>query len=99
MFILLKGLEDYMLSCASKKHFGIDCIGCGFQRSVALLFKGDVVASFLMYPALYPMMLFFVFLIFDMIIKIKHSEKIKLSLAGLTLLAAVINYILKLFIN
>jgi len=99
MFILLKGLDDYMLSCASKKHFGFECIGCGFQRSVALLLKGDLVASFTMYPALYPMMLFFVFLIFDMVIKIRHSEKIKLGLASLTLLAAVINYTLKLFIN
>lgn len=99
MFLLLKTLEDYMLPCMSKTHFGVDCIGCGFQRSAVLLLKGDFVASFLMYPALYPMILFFAFLIFDLFIKIKYSEKLKLTLACLTLIVAVSNYIIKLFFN
>ncbi|APY09554.1 hypothetical protein BWZ20_01030 [Winogradskyella sp. J14-2] len=88
-----------MLPCMSKTHFGLDCIGCGFQRSAVLLIKGDFVASFFMYPALYPMLLFFAFLIFDTFKKIKHSEKLKLTLACLTLIAAVGNYTLKLFLT
>ena len=99
MFLLVKGLEDYMLPCVTKKYFGIDCIGCGLQRSAVLFLKGQFVDSFLMYPALYPMLLFFAFLIFDLFIKKNHSEKIKLALAACTLLAAVTNYILKLYIN
>ncbi|MGS0524465.1 DUF2752 domain-containing protein [Zobellia nedashkovskayae] len=29
-----------MLPCLNKKLFGIDCPGCGLQRSIVLFFKG-----------------------------------------------------------
>ncbi|WP_299097991.1 DUF2752 domain-containing protein [Winogradskyella sp.] len=99
MFLLIKSIEDYMLPCVIKEHFGFDCIGCGLQRSAVFFINGQFLDAFLMYPALYPMLLFFVFLIFDMFKKIEHSEKIKLGLASLILIAAVTNYILKLFVN
>lgn len=88
-----------MLPCVIKEHFGFDCIGCSLQRSAVFFINGQFLDAFLMYPALYPMLLFFVFLIFDMFKKIEHSEKIKLGLASLILIAAVTNYILKLFVN
>lgn len=53
VFHFLAHLEEYMLPCASKKLFGIECPGCGFQRSVLLLFDGEFVAAFQMYPAIY----------------------------------------------
>ena len=88
-----------MLPCVIKEHFGFDCIGCGLQGSAVFFIKGQFLDALLMYPALYPMLLFFVFPIFDMFKKIEHSEKIKLGLASLILIAAVSNYILKLFVN
>ncbi|MFA7446524.1 MAG: DUF2752 domain-containing protein, partial [Flavobacteriaceae bacterium] len=45
-------MEDYMLPCMNKKLFGIDCMGCGIQRSVALLLRGEFVEAFYMYPAI-----------------------------------------------
>ena len=33
------------------------CPFCGFQRSVASLLRGDLKTSFLIYPALFPMLL------------------------------------------
>jgi hypothetical protein len=50
-------LETYMLPCLNKKIFGVDCLGCGMQRSISLLLKGDFVAAFYMYPAIYPLLL------------------------------------------
>jgi hypothetical protein len=99
MFLAIRGLEDYMLPCFNKKLFGFDCMGCGLQRSIVLMLKGQFIDSFLMYPALYPMICFFVFLIFNSFIKIKYNEKIKLVLAGLILLTAIISYIIKMFIH
>ena len=51
-------LEKYMFPCFSKTLFGIECLGCGFQRSFVLLFQGDFSGSFKMYPALLTTFLF-----------------------------------------
>ena len=40
-----------MLPCFFKHLTGFDCPGCGFQRSVLALFRGDFVASLQLYPA------------------------------------------------
>lgn len=99
MLISAKGLEDYMLPCLSKKLLGFECMGCGLQRSVVLLTKGEFVEAFFMYPAIYPIIFLFVFLIFDYSTTIKYSEKIKLGLTSITFIVAVTNYILKFFSN
>jgi uncharacterized membrane protein len=51
-------LEKYMLPCLSKTLFGIECLGCGFQRALFLLFQGNFIAAFKMYPAVYSTLLF-----------------------------------------
>ena len=51
-------LEKYMFPCLSKTLFGIECLGCGFQRSLVLFLQGDFSASFKMYPALLTTFLF-----------------------------------------
>lgn len=88
--------EDYMLPCLTKKIFGIECFGCGFQRSLSFLFQGDFVAAFKMYPGIYPLFALGVFLILNLFLKIKNAEKIKITLVVLSILFIVINYILKL---
>lgn len=51
--------EDYMIPCMNKKLFGVECMGCGTQRSLLLLWHGDFVGAFRMFPAIYTMLLFF----------------------------------------
>ena len=51
-------LEKYMFPCLSKTLFGIECLGCGFQRSFLMLLQGDYSGSFKMYPALLTTFLF-----------------------------------------
>jgi len=48
-----------MIPCLSKTLFGIECLGCGFQRAVLLLLKGEWSAAFAMYPAVYSMLAMF----------------------------------------
>jgi hypothetical protein len=69
-------MEEYMLPCLSKKLFGIDCLGCGIQRAVVLLFKGEFAAAFYMYPAIYTMLLFFSFIGISFIDKSRNYHKI-----------------------
>ncbi|MEZ4797326.1 MAG: DUF2752 domain-containing protein [Flavobacteriaceae bacterium] len=88
--------EDYMLPCLTKKFFGIECFGCGFQRSAVLLFQGEFVAAFKMYPAIYTLLLFAGFLVTNMFFKFKNEERIKLILVVLNIVIIVTNYIIKI---
>ncbi|KVV16084.1 hypothetical protein AP058_00385 [Flavobacterium sp. TAB 87] len=51
-----------MFPCLSKTLLGVDCLGCGFQRALLLLFQGEFKAAFLMYPAIFSSLLFLIFL-------------------------------------
>lgn len=48
-----------MLPCPSKLLLGLECPGCGLQRSFLALMRGDVVESLKLYPALMPLLITF----------------------------------------
>ena len=87
--------EDYMLPCFWKKNYNIECFGCGLQRSVALIFEGEFVAAFNMYPAIYTLILMFLFLIGHIKFQFKIGHKILLSLFIINIIIIITNYILK----
>ena len=88
--------EQYMMPCLNKKIFGFDCLGCGLQRAVNLLFHGEFVAAFKMYPAVYPLILLFVFIGVNLFFKFKYSNKIINTLAILTVIIIVVSYLIKI---
>jgi hypothetical protein len=88
--------EDYMLPCLTKKFLGIECFGCGLQRSVVLLFQGEFMAALFMYPAIYSLILFAGFLIINLFYNFKYAEKIKLILVVLNVVIIVTSYIIKI---
>lgn len=96
LFALHLNARDYMLPCMNKKIFGFDCPGCGMQRAAHLLFQGDFVGAFKMYPAIYPIMLLLIFLISTFFVKIKYAPQIKLILMLLTAGTIIISYVIKM---
>ena len=93
---LLNSPEDFMLPCLSKQILGLECFGCGLQRSTLLVFQGEFIAAFKMYPAIYTLFMFALFLAFNLFYKIKYSEKIKITLVVLNIIIIVISYIIKI---
>lgn len=89
------GIENYMLPCFTKKLWGIDCPGCGLQRAIVFLIKGDFSAAFEMYPAIYPMLALLSFVILDKLISFKFSSIITITLTILTVGTIITNYIFK----
>ena len=87
--------EKYMLPCFSKKIFGVDCPGCGIQRSVSLILHGEFVAAFKMYPAIYTLILLFGFLLLNNFYTIKFSNKIIITLTSITVFLILSNYLFK----
>ncbi|MEP2689763.1 DUF2752 domain-containing protein [Maribacter dokdonensis] len=93
--ILFLALENFMLPCFTKQLLGVDCPGCGLQRSLLFLSKGEFVSAFLMYPAIYPMLALFAFLGINKLYPIKHSNTITIILMVCTVGFILTNYILK----
>ena len=85
-------MEEYMLPCMNKKLFGVDCFGCGTQRSLALLLKGDFVGAFNMYPAIFTTLLFFVVVGLHFIDKSRNYHKAIISLAVINAIIMVVSY-------
>ena len=86
-----------MLPCFWKKNTGIDCFGCGMQRSVALISQGKFIDAFYMYPAIYSLILMFIFLVVHIFFKIKNGHKILIYLFIVNICIIVINFFLKIF--
>jgi hypothetical protein len=88
-------MEEYMVPCLSKKLFGIDCFGCGIQRSFVLLMQGEFEAAFYMYPAIYSMILFFAVIGLQLIQKNRSYHSWIVSLGIITAAIMVVSYFYK----
>jgi hypothetical protein len=89
-------LEAHLLSCPSKTYLHIECPGCGLQRSVIALLKGDAVTSFRLYPATIPILLLFTFTLMHLRFKFtRGAAAIKYTQAGIAIVIAVF-YIYKI---
>ncbi len=97
-FMELKLKEADMLPCMSKQVLGVECPGCGLQRAVALLLQGDLLASFAMYPGLYPMLSLFLFIGLDRIFHFTMGPKIISGLGILTVSTILLNFLLNVII-
>ncbi|OBX21090.1 MULTISPECIES: DUF2752 domain-containing protein [Bizionia] len=88
--------EDFMLPCLNKQIFGFDCMGCGLQRSISLIYHGELVAAFKMYPAVFPLIALFIFIGLNIFFKFQHSNKIINILAIATVIVIIGSFTLKL---
>nr|WP_317169738.1 DUF2752 domain-containing protein [Hanstruepera ponticola] len=87
-----------MLPCLNKKLLGFDCMGCGLQRSLLLIYQGEFVSAFYMYPAVYTLIPLFLLIGLNVFLKVKRLNKIINLLAILSISIIIINFILK-FLN
>lgn len=85
-----------MLPCLNKKLFGIDCPGCGLQRSVVLVSKGEFKNAFYRFPPIYTSFLFIIVVFFHFTLKKKITSKLIIILAILNTVITIVAYILKM---
>jgi hypothetical protein len=95
--VFLKWLQGHLAPCPFKYLTGIDCPGCGFQRSVLALVQGDLHTSFSVYPPAIPLLLFFAYGIADGFFKLDtKKEVVKKTLFIVIGSMVMISYIIKL---
>ena len=87
--------EDFMLPCMNKSLFGIECFGCGTQRALLLVFKGEFVQAFYTFPAIYTTILFFIIIGLHFLDKSRDYHKLIIFLAILNAIIMIISYFYK----
>ena len=85
-----------MLPCMNKSLFGVDCIGCGIQRSLLLLVNGEFTKALYQFPAVYTTLLLFGLIGLHLIDKKRNYQKIIIGLAIINALIMIISYIYKI---
>ena len=88
--------EDYMIPCLNKKLFGFECLGCGLQRSLLLLWHGEFIEAFKMYPAIFTLIPLFILIGINIFYKFKYANKLINVLAIISVTTIIISYIIKL---
>lgn len=71
---LISWLQNHLIPCPFKYFTGIDCPGCGFQRSVVALIQGNLYKSIALYPATIPLILLPIYLVADSYLKLDRSN-------------------------
>jgi len=90
-------LQNHLICCPFKKLTGIDCPGCGFQRSVIALLHGDLKNSIHLYPGTIPLLMTTVFVFVSLKFKMDNNHIIKKTLYMITGFIIVGSYILKIY--
>jgi len=86
-----------MIPCLSKTLFGVECLGCGFQRSFLLLLNGEFDAAFQMYPAIYATLILSGIAGLHFFDKSHNYKKPLITMAIITGIFMVVGYIYKNF--
>lgn len=97
-FVFINWLQNHLLKCPFKYLTGIDCPGCGFQRSVLALLNGDLHESLKLYPSTIPLLLFFTYGVADSLFKLDTSKQI-IKKTGAILIGnlILITYVIKMW--
>jgi len=96
---LISWFEQNMLPCGFKYFFGIDCPGCGLQRSIILLFNGNVWASIQMYPPLLPIIFVLALHFFNKSVKYNGQAYLFKLIVWLVAGLIAINFICKFIVR
>lgn len=84
-----------MGTCYFYGIFGVQCPGCGFQRALIELFRGNILESLKLYPALIPILFMFAFLMLHLKFKYKNGALFLKVFFIFTTIIIVANYIYK----
>jgi hypothetical protein len=88
-------LLNYMIPCTNKSIFGVDCMGCGTQRSLYLLVNGNFIAAFKMFPPIFTTILLFLFIGLHFIDKSRNYHKMIILFAIINGLFTIVSYFYK----
>jgi Protein of unknown function (DUF2752) len=97
--LLVSKADIFLLPCPFKYLTGLDCPGCGFQRSAWALFTGHFMQSFWLYPPTIPFLLSFVAGVATWWFDLNRYEKWLKAMYFFAGFVMVVNYIYKIIFH
>jgi hypothetical protein len=95
--LFINWLQDHLIPCPFKYLTGIDCPGCGFQRSVLALVSGNLQESFALYPPAVPILMAATWWLADSFFKLDTSKNVvKKIVFIITALIIAVSYTVKI---
>jgi hypothetical protein len=88
--------ESHMMQCMVLAATGYPCPGCGFQRSLSLLFHGEILASVDIFPALIPFLVCILFLPVHLKFGLRSGHHVITGMVAFTAALMIVNYIVQL---
>ena len=92
---MINWLENHLFTCLFKANLGIECPGCGTQRALIALLKGNLTESIQCHAALIPFLLTLIALIIQLIVKHEKGGKVVMWLFIATTGITFIQYIIR----
>ncbi len=89
-------LEAHMLSCPSQKYLHLQCPGCGLQRSMLALLRGEFFNSLSLYPATMPILVLLAFTILHLKFKFTKGTNIIVFMQITVAIVIAVFYIYKI---
>jgi hypothetical protein len=96
---IIHWLEEHSLPCLYKNYLGIECPGCGTQRAIIELLKGNLGGSFHAWPPLLPVIFMMSYLILFLIFKFKNGTRVLTITFIINATLITINYIYMLTLH
>ena len=96
METVISFLENHLLACPIKNSFGFDCPGCGTQRAIIALLRGDILLSLKMNASVIPLILTLVFTSTHLIFGYKNGAKYIVFLFSSTVFIMIAHFVIKL---
>lgn len=84
-----------MLECHFKSQLGMECPGCGAQRSFLALLEGNITDSLFLFPALIPLLFTLMYTVLHLVFNLKKGAKIITLSFALTAILMVGSFLYK----
>ncbi len=78
------------------RFLGAECPGCGTQRAILELLKGNFIGSVTIYPPIITNLLLVLLLVVHLVFKLNHGARFIKNLFILNVIVMVLNYIYNL---
>jgi len=82
-------------SCIMKSATGMDCPGCGGQRSFSALLAGDFATAWELFPPIFPVVLTVLVILTGLIFRFPHYQRTIKYAAYVTFAFIFVNYVVK----
>lgn len=94
-YTMIDWLEHHLFPCFFKSHFGMECPGCGMQRSLISFLKGNIIESLQYHVALVPFIITVILLLIQLKVKHENGGKWVMWAFIVTSSITIIQYIIK----